>query len=66
VLGELVYESQRGGDFLFDAGEDLSVGYLSHDASVQLYLVEASRSAWAPRRRPWSCGRKPRGIRTPG
>jgi uncharacterized linocin/CFP29 family protein len=34
--------SQRGGDFLFDAGEDLSVGYLSHDAdSVQLHLVES-------------------------
>jgi uncharacterized linocin/CFP29 family protein len=37
-----VVVSQRGGDFLFDAGEDLSVGYLSHDAdSVQLYLVES-------------------------
>jgi uncharacterized linocin/CFP29 family protein len=36
-----VVVSQRGGDFLFEAGEDLSVGYDSHDAdSVALYLVE--------------------------
>jgi uncharacterized linocin/CFP29 family protein len=36
-----VVVSQRGGDFLFDAGEDLSIGYDHHDAdAVQLYLVE--------------------------
>jgi uncharacterized linocin/CFP29 family protein len=34
--------SQRGGDFLFDSGEDLSIGYDSHDAeAVELYLVES-------------------------
>jgi uncharacterized linocin/CFP29 family protein len=34
--------SMRGGDFLFDAGQDLSIGYESHDAdSVQLYLEES-------------------------
>lgn len=34
--------SMRGGDFLFDSGEDLSIGYESHDAeSVQLYLEES-------------------------
>jgi uncharacterized linocin/CFP29 family protein len=34
--------SLRGGDFLFAAGEDLSVGYDSHDADeVALYLVES-------------------------
>jgi uncharacterized linocin/CFP29 family protein len=34
--------SQRGGDFVFEAGEDLSIGYDSHDAdSVRLYLVES-------------------------
>ena len=34
--------SLRGGDFLFDAGQDLSIGYLSHDAdSVELYLEES-------------------------
>jgi uncharacterized linocin/CFP29 family protein len=34
--------SQRGGDFLFESGEDLSIGYESHDAeAVQLYLVES-------------------------
>jgi uncharacterized linocin/CFP29 family protein len=34
--------SQRGGDFVLDCGEDLSIGYLSHDAdSVQLYLEES-------------------------
>jgi uncharacterized linocin/CFP29 family protein len=34
--------SQRGGDFVLDCGEDLSIGYLSHDAdNVQLYLEES-------------------------
>jgi uncharacterized linocin/CFP29 family protein len=34
--------SQRGGDFLFESGEDLSIGYESHDAdAVQLYLEES-------------------------
>jgi uncharacterized linocin/CFP29 family protein len=34
--------SQRGGDFLFDAGEDLSIGYWDHDtAKLELYLVES-------------------------
>jgi uncharacterized linocin/CFP29 family protein len=34
--------SQRGGDFLLDVGEDLSIGYTSHDAeTVELYLVES-------------------------
>jgi uncharacterized linocin/CFP29 family protein len=34
--------SIRGGDFLFESGQDLSVGYLSHDAdSVRLYLEES-------------------------
>jgi uncharacterized linocin/CFP29 family protein len=33
--------SERGGDFRLTVGQDLSVGYLSHDAeSVQLYLEE--------------------------
>jgi uncharacterized linocin/CFP29 family protein len=34
--------SLRGGDFLFDSGEDLSIGYEGHDAdAVQLYLEES-------------------------
>jgi uncharacterized linocin/CFP29 family protein len=34
--------SLRGGDFLFDSGQDLSIGYTSHDAdSVELYLEES-------------------------
>lgn len=34
--------SVRGGDFLFDSGEDLSIGYESHDAdAVHLYLEES-------------------------
>ena len=34
--------SQRGGDFLFDSGQDLSVGYEDHDAdAVRLYLEES-------------------------
>jgi uncharacterized linocin/CFP29 family protein len=37
-----VVVSQRGGDFLLDVGEDLSIGYASHDAeSVELYFVES-------------------------
>ena len=31
-----------GGDFLFDCGQDLSIGYESHDAdAVSLYLEES-------------------------
>ena len=34
--------SMRGGDFLFDSGQDLSIGYESHDAeAVQLYIEES-------------------------
>jgi uncharacterized linocin/CFP29 family protein len=34
--------SLRGGDFVMDSGQDLSIGYLSHDAeSVRLYLEES-------------------------
>jgi uncharacterized linocin/CFP29 family protein len=37
-----VVMSQRGGDFLLDVGEDLSIGYESHDADVvELYVVES-------------------------
>jgi uncharacterized linocin/CFP29 family protein len=41
VRGAVVL-SLRGGDFLFDCAQDLSIGYADHDAdSVQLYLVES-------------------------
>lgn len=41
VKGAVVL-SQRGGDFLFESGEDLSIGYSSHDAgTVALYLEES-------------------------
>ncbi|MGQ0846685.1 MAG: family 1 encapsulin nanocompartment shell protein [Sporichthyaceae bacterium] len=34
--------SRRGGDFVFDVGQDLSVGYVAHDAeTVTLYLEES-------------------------
>jgi uncharacterized linocin/CFP29 family protein len=34
--------SMRGGDFLFDSGQDISIGYESHDAdAVHLYLEES-------------------------
>jgi uncharacterized linocin/CFP29 family protein len=37
-----VVVSQRGGDFLFDVGEDLSIGYEDHSSeTVDLYLVES-------------------------
>ena len=41
VVGAVVV-SLRGGDFLFESGEDLSVGYDRHDAdAVHLYLEES-------------------------
>ena len=41
VMGGAVL-STRGGDFLFDSGQDLSIGYESHDAdAVHLYLEES-------------------------
>jgi uncharacterized linocin/CFP29 family protein len=41
VSGAVVV-SLRGGDFLFDSGQDVSVGYTQHDAdAVQLYLEES-------------------------
>lgn len=37
-----VVVSQRGGDFLFESGQDLSIGYRHHDSdAVQLYLEES-------------------------
>jgi uncharacterized linocin/CFP29 family protein len=37
-----VVVSQRGGDFLFEAGEDLAIGYDGHSSeTVGLYLVES-------------------------
>jgi uncharacterized linocin/CFP29 family protein len=37
-----VLVSTRGGDFQFDSGQDLSIGYRSHDADeVELYLEES-------------------------
>jgi uncharacterized linocin/CFP29 family protein len=34
--------SMRGGDFLFDSGQDISIGYESHDGdAVHLYLEES-------------------------
>jgi uncharacterized linocin/CFP29 family protein len=41
VRGAVVL-SLRGGDFIFDCGEDLSIGYDSHDGKVvRLYLEES-------------------------
>jgi uncharacterized linocin/CFP29 family protein len=41
VQGAVVL-SLRGGDFLFESGQDLSIGYDSHDADrVRLYLEES-------------------------
>jgi uncharacterized linocin/CFP29 family protein len=41
VRGAVVL-SQRGGDFVFESGQDLSIGYQSHDADVvRLYLEES-------------------------
>ncbi len=41
VEGAIVL-SQRGGDFLFESGQDLSIGYSHHDAdTVSLYLEQS-------------------------
>jgi uncharacterized linocin/CFP29 family protein len=41
-LDGAVVLSRRGGDFIFDCGQDLSVGYRSHDEqSVRLYIEES-------------------------
>lgn len=41
VNGAIVL-SMRGGDFLFESGQDLSIGYEAHDAEVvRLYLEES-------------------------
>jgi uncharacterized linocin/CFP29 family protein len=39
-----VVVSLRGGDFVFDCGQDLSIGYLSHDAEVVRFFLEESFS----------------------
>ncbi|HWE80528.1 MAG TPA: family 1 encapsulin nanocompartment shell protein [Gaiellaceae bacterium] len=40
-LDQAVLVSLRGGDFLFDCGQDVSVGYQTHDdRNVELYLEE--------------------------
>ena len=37
-----VVVSLRGGDFLFECGQDIAIGYDSHDAeNVELYFVES-------------------------
>jgi uncharacterized linocin/CFP29 family protein len=41
VTGAIVI-SQRGGDFIFDSGQDVSIGYDGHDGqTVRLYLQES-------------------------
>jgi uncharacterized linocin/CFP29 family protein len=41
-VGGAVVLSLRGGDFVFESGQDLSIGYSSHDAeTVRLYLEES-------------------------
>ena len=34
----------RGGDFLFESGQDISVGYVRHDAEVVQLCLEQSCS----------------------
>jgi uncharacterized linocin/CFP29 family protein len=39
-----VVVSMRGGDFLFESGQDLSIGYLDYDADVVRFYLEQSFS----------------------
>ena len=41
-LDGVVVASMRGGDFLFESGQDLSIGYESHDAEIVNLYVEES------------------------
>jgi uncharacterized linocin/CFP29 family protein len=41
VQGALVV-SLRGGDFLFECGQDLSIGYVDHDAAAVRLCIEES------------------------
>ena len=42
AIGGALVVSTRGGDFELHVGQDLSIGYLTHDAStVQLYFQES-------------------------
>lgn len=43
VKGAVVV-SQRGGDFLFESGQDLSIGYLDHDREIVRFYLEESFS----------------------
>jgi uncharacterized linocin/CFP29 family protein len=43
VSGAVVL-SQRGGDFLFESGQDLSIGYLDHDREIVNFYLEQSFS----------------------
>ena len=41
-MGGGLVVSLRGGDFLFESGQDLSIGYDGHDGDVvRLYLEES-------------------------
>ena len=60
--------SLRGGDFVLDSGQDLSIGYLDHDAdAVRLYLeesfsfrvVEPDAAVACPRAEPADPGGRP-------
>jgi uncharacterized linocin/CFP29 family protein len=43
-LDGAVVVSMRGGDFVFESGQDLSIGYLDHDADVVRFYLEQSFS----------------------
>ena len=52
VVGGVVL-SLRGGDFLFESGQDLVVGYDRHDAERRARSTSSSRSrSGSPRRKP--------------
>ena len=51
VSGAVVL-SLRGGDFIFDSGQDVSIGYESHDDEVVRLYLEESFSFHVARPRP--------------
>ncbi len=62
VKGAIVI-SLRGGDFLFESGQDLSIGYTSHNARTSGCISRRASASTSRRRRRRSCSRRSAGQR---
>ena len=56
-LDGVVVASMRGGDFLFESGQDLSIGYDSHERLVAAGIIAApDGGGWRDRPSPFPAG----------